>query len=265
MSTILQALQKSKLDQAIHSTPMVSVDNKLHFWKVAISLAMLVIIFLLSTLIYLQLNPQNKALQVLDNNTKLIPLTEQKKIVKVIFDTQPIAPIVPIVPTPEKIITAVKVESAIMPLENKTQQVINEAKIVDNDGAMQELDYDQVPSELKRRFELATLLTEMEKEDINLDQSNDYNEINNVIDDGSDIRQMNSTFQQSVPVMLYDAHMYSSVIADRWIRINGETLKEGQFDSSGKIELIEIQPQRSIFRLQRQSFSLESLTDWKGY
>ena len=76
---------------------------------------------------------------------------------------------------------------------------------------------------------------------------------------------MSRGFQEKVPAIQYNSHMYSSVPEDRWIRINGKTLKEGGFDNTGLLELIEIQPQRSIFRLGRQSFSIEALTDWKGY
>jgi len=59
--------------------------------------------------------------------------------------------------------------------------------------------------------------------------------------------------------------MYSTVAADRWIRINGETLKEGDFDSRGEVELVEILPNQSVFRFGTQSFTLESLMDWQGY
>jgi len=118
----------------------------------------------------------------------------------------------------------------------------------------------EVSEELKKRFELALLLNPIEEQS-EIIENNDEE----IFSDGTDIHQMSSGFQNKVSPISYEAHVYSSIVEDRWIRINGERLIEGDFDSSGQLQLIEIQPQRSIFRVERQSFSLESLDDWKGY
>lgn len=264
MSTILQALQKSRLEQAVNSVALSTQKKRFPLWKVAVSLALLIIIGLLSTLIYLQLKPDNEQAQAVVNIIESKPATEKNKLVKVNFDTQPLMPV------------ATKVAQTVAPskMTSNTQHVPETSttthpqekispidKLAKTDNREQELSYEQVPDELKHRFAQALLLTDIE------DNSEDTEQISNTdeLNDGSDIHQMSSNFQRKVPAILYDAHVYSSKPEDRWIRINGEKLKEGQFDSSGTIELLEIQPQRSIFRLQAQSFSLESLTDWQGY
>jgi len=274
MSTILHALQKNKLDQAIHSASMPTADTNITLFKVGISIALLVIISLLSTLIYLQLNPHNETAPVATNITQLEQLTNRSNLVKVSFEAQPLAPTASqevVTPTPSqeiKVVTAERPQVAPSTppqqealLVADTPKTTERSKTIDNHNSEQEINYEEVPEDIKKRFELALMLTEMEDspEDVALTSEPDENI------DGSDIRQMSTSFQRKVAAIHYDSHMYSSVLNDRWIRINGETLKEGDFDSTGELELLEIQPQRSIFRVQRQSFSLESLTDWQGY
>jgi len=76
------------------------------------------------------------------------------------------------------------------------------------------------------------------------------------------IYKMDTRFQQQVPTIRYDFHVYSSNQNDRWIRINGEDLKEGDFDSSGKIKIVTILPNQTDFRVAGRIFYLKSLTDW---
>lgn len=279
MSAILQALQKNNLSQATNSAPMFAEENSGSLlWKILASLAVLTIIGLLSTLIYLQLYPRHEAPQPVANITKLRPVTPHSNIVKVSFDTQPIAPLPA---TPRKVVTEqpkqpVTVATVKAPARGSEEDPLvysltpDKSKLIlptktvdssDNSESAEDIDYEAVPDDLKKRFELALMLTEMEDSPEDVEYTNEPDD--NL--DGSDIRQMSSSFQRKVAPISYESHMYSSLLADRWIRINGETLKEGDFDSTGELELLEIEPQRSVFRVQRQSFSLESLTDWKGY
>ncbi|MCP4324873.1 MAG: general secretion pathway protein GspB [Psychromonas sp.] len=247
MSTILQALQKSKFDQAGGPPPLTQPAIKVYKWKIAISLALFTIIALLGTLVYLLLNPQSEP----KNNTAMVQPAMEQQLVKVTFETKPLpAPAEKINKQPNKVVKKEK-PIATPVTANKGKELV----------AKQTNDDDAPSSDLKKRFELAMLLTEIEQDKNPVDDITHEEGMN----DGSDIREMSSDFQDKVPLIRYDSHMYSSVVADRWIRINGEILTEGEFDSTGQLELIEIQPQRSIFRLERQSFSVESLTDWKGY
>lgn len=256
MSTILQALQKSNFDQTGTPPPVVPKVNIFMQWKVIISAALLVIIVLLSALIYLLLNPPAKVAPAMNNIVTQQP--QKNHIVQVTFDTKPLptqAPKAEITVQAPKTVSVQ--EEEVIEEEDNSQQVIS----LNEENTSTEVDYEDTPNDLKKRFELALLLSEIEE---NSEIKDDFTPEEGM-NDGSDIRDMSSDFQNKVPLIRYDSHMYSSVVADRWIRINGEKLTEGEFDSTGQLELIEIQPQRSIFRLERQSFSVESLTDWKGY
>tara|TARA_R110001583_G_scaffold69129_6_gene196214 strand:+ start:1009 stop:1920 length:912 start_codon:yes stop_codon:yes gene_type:complete len=303
MSTISQALLKNKFEQTGGTTPVMQVENKTIRWKVAFSIAVLIIIALLSVLTYLQLYPHNKVKQsiTMHEQTKsptalasspapvavLTPAID-KTLVKMTFDTQPIPEPIKVkeikvvkerfktLPAPSQPVTVVssQVASQNTDLNTSSPKILEEAEM--DDVAAQVNNIKEHPSDLQKRFDLAVLLTEMEQNEEalagksadNLADSlqnsfeESFDETNN---DGSDIHLMSSNFQNKIPLIGYDAHVYSSLVSERWIRINGEKLVEGSFDSTGKLELIEIQPQRSIFRVGRQSFSLESLTDWKGY
>lgn len=260
MSTILQAQQKNKLEQAGGPPPIIQQNNKIQPWKVLLGIALTTIITLLSILIYLLLNPQPLPLNsvvVVEQQQEVQP----PSLVKVSFETQPLSIIAPAIKasTP-KPVTVVKNNTI-----DKTSKVQQQVVATPKKESQQELIIEQQPEELqtseelRKRFDLAVLMSEIDDNELKIDYLDEENS------DGSDIRQMNNDFQNKVPLIRYDSHMYSTIVADRWIRINGETLKEGDIDSTGKLELIEIQPQRSIFRLDRQSFSLESLVDWKGY
>ena len=266
MSTILQALQKSKLEHSTSPAPVMIINSQPLFWKVAISTALLIIITLLSTLIYLQLTQRNEtqpvAIEVIKNEPVIesTPSIEKSHIVKVNFDTQPID-LLPTNVAPEKVIQATK--TAQLPQQTVKQQVASTtvASKPKEIPVQQNLNDIEPSNALKERFKMAVLLSDIEENEVDSDNSGELE----TLGDSTDIHQMSGNFQNKVPLIEYQAHMYSSEQQERWIRINGEVLNEGQFDSTGELELLEIQPQRSIFRLQRQSFSIESLSDWKGY
>lgn len=268
MSTILQAQQKSKLEQAGGPPPIIQQNSAIQPWKVLVGLALATIITLLSVLIYLLLNPRPAVAPNTLINNELQPAQQSKQLVKVTFATQPLS-VISAAPEKSKRANQTQKTATIAPPEalEQAQQLI--APTVAEDLKTQQApaqateirEASEASEALKKRFELAVLLSEIE----NKEPQTDVVSEDQVLNDGSDIHQMSSTFQDKVPLIRYDSHMYSSIVAQRWIRINGEVLKEGDFDSSGRLELLEIEPQRSIFRLDRQSFSLESLVDWKGY
>ncbi|WP_413701211.1 general secretion pathway protein GspB [Psychromonas sp. KJ10-10] len=286
MSTISKALLKNKFEQMGGMPPVNQVQNKNIFWKVIFSIATLIIIILLSILIYLQFYPYQKveATTTIVPEVVKAPATKPEidtTLVKMTFDTQPI-------PVVKQEIKATQVPSKTKAIQTQAPQTaLPETPIVTSQPAPETntfndkpaviakeptlaeepeptLNYDEISEDLKKRFELAVLLTEIEQDESDVEGTSEdsFVEENS---DGSDIHLMSSNFQNKIPLMRYDSHVYSSLATERWIQINGERLVEGSFDSTGKLEVIEIQPQRSIFRFGRQSFSLESLTDWKGY
>ena len=66
--------------------------------------------------------------------------------------------------------------------------------------------------------------------------------------------------QALLPPIKYQAHIYSSTVAKRWIKLNGVELHEG--DKIGQLKLLEITPEQSVLDLDGYEFSLKALQDW---
>lgn len=64
-----------------------------------------------------------------------------------------------------------------------------------------------------------------------------------------------------LPSMAFSAHMYASVASDRWVRVNGTRMGEGD-KIDGLIEIVRIEPQHVILNYSGQTFSMAALTDW---
>lgn len=269
MSTILQALQKQKQEQAgINALPIAIKPSNIKF-KVALLLSSLVIISLLLVIItllftpavVLRESPATDEVAVIESDP--VEKTEAPKksisnnVQQVSFTLKPLPQ--------QHEVTAVSEEPAQLILVNDSKQPqlkpVETKKTEIKSESVKEIDYSEVSNDLGRRFAQALLMND-ESQKKELVKNHTVEDENN---DGSNINQMSSGFQEQVRAMSYDAHMYSSIKEQRWIRINSEELREGQFNDYGDIQVIEIQPRRTIFRLGMQSFSLEALTDWKGY
>ncbi|ABM02046.1 General secretion pathway protein B [Psychromonas ingrahamii 37] len=272
MSTILAALQKQKSSPGAHFIQQPEVEKGLFKWRVTLLISLLVIISLLSVLLYLQLNGETNGIKikqsiVLDKVVDVLEVDSDimevdSNIIKVDSDIIEVTP--PAVnEVPIKIIK--KAPKAVKEMTFVTQplpevekpeppiKLVPDESTTDAANLTSELDYSAVSNELQQRFEFALADSKKQNKLSPIELSHD----------GRDLYEMAGNFQQKVPSIRYDTHIYSSIVEERWIKINGNKLKEGQFDPQGKIQLLEIQPNRSIFRLDRQSFSLESLTDWK--
>jgi general secretion pathway protein B len=64
-----------------------------------------------------------------------------------------------------------------------------------------------------------------------------------------------------LPSMAFSAHMYASVDSERWVRVNGTRMVEGD-KIDGVVEIVRIEPQHVILNFSGQSFSMAALTDW---
>jgi general secretion pathway protein B len=64
-----------------------------------------------------------------------------------------------------------------------------------------------------------------------------------------------------LPSMAFSAHMYASVDSERWVRVNGTRMVEGD-KIDGLIEIVRIEPQHVILNFSGQTFSMAALTDW---
>ena len=260
MSTILNALQKQTAEQAYK----MQYSQSSRHWKVALFISLLVIIALLSILIFILLKPQmhspSVAIQA-ETVLQAMPGNEPLPVVNNVLQNEPAAKLISKVSFPTKRLPmpvdktiSKDIETALLDTSDKQQPVVLSDE-TEQQEEMPEIDYSHVSDELQQRFEHALLMDE-KKGKAFIESENS---------DGTELHQMASDFQDQVPAISYDFHVYSSVAEERWIRINGEDLLEGQFDSSDKIQVVEIQPNRTVFRLGSQSFSLQSLTDWQGF
>jgi len=64
-----------------------------------------------------------------------------------------------------------------------------------------------------------------------------------------------------LPSMAFSAHMYASEGSERWVRVNGTRMVEGD-KIDGMIEIVRIEPQHVILNFSGQTFSMAALTDW---
>jgi len=264
MSTILKALEKNK-----HHPQTLLIDKSTDKnWKLVVAAALLVIALLLVLVLYLLFKPLERVIENANNVTMTTtptqaasiqvapvilqqPQTKQVKesvntVSEIDFKTKPLPKLqkkVPVTSTQTFISAEKNTQNEKLELVTTSDEVANSLALAD------------VPSDLLQRFALAVEL-EQGQQSIPNQVANDQPAVE------SDISQMPAQFQYQVPVMSYDSHVYSTKANDRWIRINGVDMRVG--DSVGAVELLEIMPQQSVFRLGKQRFTLESLKDWKG-
>ncbi|WP_333606694.1 general secretion pathway protein GspB [Arsukibacterium sp.] len=77
-----------------------------------------------------------------------------------------------------------------------------------------------------------------------------------------DIRSLDSQLQQQIPSLRFEAHVYATSPAQRWVKVNGKTLQEGQWITAD-IRLREITPQYVLLEFGQQLFSMAALSDWR--
>ncbi|MCH8536732.1 MAG: general secretion pathway protein GspB [Alkalimonas sp.] len=76
-----------------------------------------------------------------------------------------------------------------------------------------------------------------------------------------DIRELDELTRRQLPAMRFEAHVYASTAAQRWVKVNGRTLQQGQWLSTD-VQVVEILPNHVLLRFHQQEFSVEALTDW---
>jgi general secretion pathway protein B len=75
------------------------------------------------------------------------------------------------------------------------------------------------------------------------------------------IDQLPAWAMTQLPSMSFSAHMYTSEVADRWVRVNGTRMIEGDIIDR-KVKILRIEPQHVILTYSGQEFSMAALTDW---
>ncbi|WP_160064562.1 general secretion pathway protein GspB [Psychromonas sp. L1A2] len=266
MSTILKALEKNKEQ----NQPVVVDKSTDTIWKSMMVAALLVIVILLTIVVFLLFKPTVEAVKpipYIPSVAELIHAIPEKQnprydslVSEIDFNTEPL----PIVSQKTEMKWTPAVKANVNTAKNsvaknaESDQLIIDGSVpkrtISSKQNTHHISLDDVPDDLQQRFALAV----EEESNATFTEYVDKNE--ELLT--SDIASMPARFQYRVPVMRYDSHVYSTEAKDRWIRINGVDLRVGE--SLGEIELVDILPHQSIFRLGKQSFTLESLQDWKG-
>lgn len=115
-----------------------------------------------------------------------------------------------------------------------------------------ELSASEVSDELKNKFALA------------LEETGSAPKRRSVTDHAAPARDINSLdelLKRQIPPLRFEAHVYASEPKQRWVKVNGKDLQEGQWVTAD-IQIKEITPQYVLLQTGRQLFSMEALTEW---
>jgi general secretion pathway protein B len=111
-----------------------------------------------------------------------------------------------------------------------------------------------ISPELLKRFEQAINQLDNEPQEENQED----------VDSKSDvlrIDQLPAWVMTELPGMAFSAHMYASNRGDRWVRVNGTRMVEGD-RIDGKVRIQQIDQQHVILSYEGHVFSMAALTDW---
>jgi len=64
-----------------------------------------------------------------------------------------------------------------------------------------------------------------------------------------------------LPTMKFSAHMYASNSSDRWVKVNGNQLGEGDWIAD-KVQIVAIEGQKVVLQFENERFTMAALTDW---
>ncbi len=177
----------------------------------------------------------------------------------------------PVEPEPRLVEQEPKVELAktdIVTTEVETQTVVQDGTQIDVDDVdaneegveltgVQQDEPVNVSPELLARFNKVVA----EFDSNNFAVGDDATEPVVEFDDIQRIDQLPVRYMTTLPSMAFTAHMYASRETDRWVRVNGQRLKEGDV-IGGKVQIIAIEPQRIVLSYQGEIFGMAALTDW---
>jgi general secretion pathway protein B len=140
-------------------------------------------------------------------------------------------------------------ESVGAAIEAPVNQVIEEPVLPQEDQSKPSISPD-----LLRRFESAIA---------SLDQAPEpaYEPEVKMISDVPRVHELPARTLTILPSMAFSAHMYASDPKERWVRVNGRRVNEGDYIEDD-LRVITIKPQELILSFNGQEFSMAALTDW---
>lgn len=132
------------------------------------------------------------------------------------------------------------------------QEADPDAPVADLPAQQAELSADEVPQELKDKFQYA------------LEAAKGTTRPAKVTEHAAparDIRTLDDTLQRQIAPLRFEAHVYATEPKQRWVKVNGKDLQEGQWITAD-IQLKEITPNYVLMQTGRQMFSMEALSEW---
>lgn len=159
---------------------------------------------------------------------------------------EPIPQTVDSIPPVEEPVAATTIEE---PIAEDEGEVITQTPETTND------DLSAVSPELLERFNRA--LEDLEK----APADEEPEQLVTVRDYIPRVDQLPARLLTQLPAMEFSAHMYASTRNNRWVRVNGQQLYEGEWISD-EVQLVNIEPQRVVLSFRDELFTMAALTDW---
>jgi general secretion pathway protein B len=75
------------------------------------------------------------------------------------------------------------------------------------------------------------------------------------------IDQLPEWVKGELPSMAFSAHMYASLPSERWVRVNGQNMREGELIDK-KVRIVQISAQHVVLNYAGHEFSMQAMTDW---
>jgi general secretion pathway protein B len=86
-------------------------------------------------------------------------------------------------------------------------------------------------------------------------------EIENAAPDVIRVDQLPPRLMTLLPTMSFAAHMFASNPSDRWVRVNGKEMRQGDWIDR-EVQIVEITQNHVIMNFKGQEFRMAALTDW---
>ncbi len=241
MSILMEALKQQ-------SSPQQAADNTAAFWrKVALLLALLVALLTGALLAYwLQ-----SATIMAPAQTAAVPEPAQPAAILAALQQAPSAP-----PAPEPVkLTVQETLAAEKPLTTVTLADDSDA---DKGAAPVAVAAAEpapdiaVSEELRAKFAQAMQATQ---------QGSNSTAIRSHSAPAQDISTLDAAMLRQIPPLRFDAHVFATSATQRWVKVNGKTLQEGQWITAD-IRIREITQQYVLLELGTQLFSMSALSEW---
>lgn len=155
--------------------------------------------------------------------------------------------------------TTLDIESTSLPLSEVSEESTGLEDELAAGGNLltqqEDMNLNRVSPELLERFNKAL-------EDIESGDTDDTPETKvTVVNDLPRVDQLPARTLTLLPSMTFSAHMYASSKQERWVRVNGQRLYEGEWVNDD-VQLINIEPQRVVLSFRGELFTMAALTDW---